>query len=84
MHSCDTERKENYSIPTTSTPNHHTQLCATTPASILNLHVPTILPPVGKEYMCFQKDVITAQSSRCIDSSIITNVVYSVISIDTF
>ena len=44
----ETEGKNNYSIPTTSIPNHHTQLFDTTSESILNLHTPTILPPVGK------------------------------------
>ena len=62
----ETERKYNYSIPTISTPNHHTQRIANTSSSILNLNTPTILPPVGKEYMCFQKDGKTAQAARCI------------------
>ena len=48
VQSCETSRKQDYSIPTTSTPNHHTQRFDTTSASILNLHTPTILPPVGK------------------------------------
>ena len=50
------QQETNYIIPTTSTPNHHLKRIATTSPSILHLHTPTILPPVGKEYMCFQMD----------------------------
>ena len=53
IQSCETARKQHYRIPTTSISNHHTQLVATRSSSILNLNTPTILPPVGKEYMCF-------------------------------
>ena len=42
------------------------------------------LPPVGKEYMCFQKNGKTAQSVRCIKSRIMTKLIDSVISTDTF
>ena len=42
------KQENNYRIPTTSTPNHCTQLFVTTSAIILNVHTPTILPPVGK------------------------------------
>ena len=48
IQSYETERKQNHSIPTISTPNHYTQCIATTSTSILNLNTPTILPPVGK------------------------------------
>ena len=48
IQSCEKAGKQSYSIPTTSTPNHHAQRIATTSASILNLHTPMILPPVGK------------------------------------
>ena len=84
IQSCKIVRKQNYSIPTISTPNHHVQQIAYTPGSILNLHTRTILPRVGKEYMCFQKDGKTAQSARCIKSRIMTEVIDSVLSIDTF
>ena len=55
IQSCDTPKKYIYIILTISTPNHHTQRIATTSSSRLNLNTPTILPLVGKEYMCFQK-----------------------------
>ena len=48
IQSCETAKKQNYSIPTISTHNHHSQRIATTSSSILNLHTSTILPPVGK------------------------------------
>ena len=76
-------KNKNYSIPTISTPNHHTQRIDTTSSSILNFNTPTILSPVGKECMCFQKDVKTAQAIRCIKSRIINKVIYSVLLIDT-
>ena len=41
------QQEKNYIIPTTSTPNHNPQHINTTPASMLNLHTTTILPPVG-------------------------------------
>ena len=40
--------KKSYSIPTISTPNHHSQRMSTTSSSILNFNTPTILPPVDK------------------------------------
>ena len=43
-----------------------------------------ILPPVGKEYTCFQNDGKTAHVAKCIKSRIMTKVVDYVLSIDTF
>ena len=37
-----------YSIPTTSTTNHHAQRIAAISTNLLNLHTTTKLPPVGK------------------------------------
>ena len=42
-----------------------------------------ILPPVGEEYMCFMKEGKSYQAARCIKSSIMTNVIDFVLSIDT-
>ena len=84
IQSCEKPRKQNYSIPTISTPNHHSQRISSTSSSILNLNTPTILPPVGKEYMCFMKEVKSVQAARCIKSSIMTKVIDYVLSIDTF
>ena len=51
IQSCETARK-NYIIPTIFKHNRHTQRIDTTSSSILHFNTPTILPPVGKEYMC--------------------------------
>ena len=78
------KKKKSYSIPTTSTPNHHAQIIAATSASLLNLHTATKLNPVGKQYMCFQNDGKTAQAAKCIKSRIMTKVIDCVILIDKF
>ena len=48
MQLSETQRKENYRIPTTSTPNHHAQRISATSVSLLNLHTTMKIPPVGK------------------------------------
>ena len=73
-----------YSIPIISTPNHRSQRIASTSSSIINLHTPMILTPVGKEYMCFMKEGKTDQAARCIKSRKMTKVIEYVLSIDTF
>ena len=77
-------QKKIYSIPTISTPTHYSQRIATTSSSILNFNTPTILPQVGKEYMCFMKGCKSDKAARCIKSRIMTKVIDSVLSIDTF
>ena len=67
-----------------STPNHHSKRIASIPSSRLNFNTPTVLPPVGEEYMCFMKEGKSDQAARCIKSRIITKVIVSVLSIDTF
>ena len=57
---------------------------STTSASISNLHTTKILPPVGKEYMCFMKEGKYDQAARCIKSSIMTKVIDYVLLFDTF
>ena len=47
-------------------------------------NTPTILPPVGKEYICFLKEGKSDQADRCIKSRIMTKVIDYVLSIDTF
>ena len=44
----------------------------------------TILPPVGKEYMCFMKGGKSDQTAECIKSRITTKVIDSVLSTDIF
>ena len=76
IQSCETPKSQNYSISTISTPNHHPQHITSTSSSTLNFNTPTILPQVGKEYMCFMKEGKSDQAAR--------EVVDSVLSIDTF
>ena len=71
--------KKNYSIPTTSTNNHHAHRISDTSVSLLNLHTTKKLTPVGKEYMCFHNDGKTAHSSKCFKYRITTKVIDSVL-----
>ena len=64
--------------------NHHVQSIPTKYTIVLNLHTTTGLNLVGKEYMCFQNDGKTDQAARCIKSRIMTKLIDSVLSIDTF
>ena len=84
IQSCETVIKQNYSIPTISTPNHHAQLFAATSVNFLNFHTTTILSPVGKEYIGFHNNCKNSQASKCIKPRIMTKVIYYVIYIDTF
>ena len=77
--SCETQRKQNYSIPTTSTPNNHAQHISAMSVSLLSLHTTAKLTQVGKEYMCFQNDGKTAQADKCVKSTIITKVIYYIL-----
>ena len=78
------DTKTNYNISIVSTPIYHTQHIASTSSSIFNSNTPTILPPVSKYYMCFQKYGKSDQATRCIKSISITKVIYLVLSIDIF
>ena len=51
---------------------------------ILNSKTPKILLFVGKEYMCFMKEGKTDQAATCIISRIMTKLIDSDLSIDTF
>ena len=84
IQSCETPRKQHYIIPIISTPNNNSQYIASTYSSRLNFNTPTILPPVGKECMCFMKEGKYDQAVRCIKSSIMTKVIAFFLSIDTF
>ena len=48
INSCETTRKQNYRIPTTSTPNHHEQRIDAMAVRLLNSHTTTKLPSLGK------------------------------------
>ena len=76
--------QKQFNITTISTPNHHSQRISSSASSTLTSNTPTILPPVGKEYMVFLKQGKCNQAARCIKSRIITKVIEYVLSIDTF
>ena len=59
-------QEKNYIIPTTSTPKYHTQHISATTVHSFNLHTTVKLPPVDKEYLCFQNNGKSVQSSRCV------------------
>ena len=84
MQSCETPRKRNYSITTTSTLNHHSQRFGAMEVLSFNLNTTTKLPPVGNEYTCFQIDVTSVQAAKCVKSKIMTYVIDYVVFINTF
>ena len=84
IQSCETKKEQNYNISTVSTPNNHSQRIDSTSSSRFNYNTPMILPPVGKEYICFMKEGKSDQAARCIKSRIVTKVIDYVLSIDTF
>ena len=53
-HSCVTPWKHNISVKAASTPPCLTPLITTLPLSPVELPKTTHLPPLGKEYLCFQ------------------------------
>ena len=58
-----------------STTNHHFQRIYSTSSSTSTFNTPTILPLVGKGYMCFLKEGKSDQAVRCIKSRIMTMVI---------
>ena len=74
------ETQKTINITTISTPNHNSQRISSTSSSTLASNTPTILPPAGKEYMCFLKEGKSYQASGCIKSSIITKVIDYILS----
>ena len=79
IQSCGTTKKQKFNISTISTPNHHSQRIASTSPSTLTSNTPTILPLVGKEYICFMKGGKSDQAARCVKSRIMTKVIDSVL-----
>ena len=49
-----------------------------------NLHTTAKLPPVGKEYMCFQIGGKSSQAAKCVKSRIMTKVIDCVPSVNIF
>ena len=77
-------RHKKINISTISTPNNHSQLISSMTSSTLTPNKSTMLPPVGKEYMCFLKEGKSDQAARFIKLRIMTKLIDYVLSIDTF
>ena len=44
----------------------------------------TELPPLGKEYLCFQVDKKSPHAVQCVKSRVLNKAIDSILSIDTF
>ena len=66
IHSCVTPRKQNISVQATSTPPRLTPLITTLPLLPVELPKTTHLPPLGKEYLCFQVDKKAPHAAQCV------------------
>ena len=84
IHSCVTPQKKNYSVQATYTPPFLTPLNTTLPIAPVELHKRTKLPPVGKEYLCFQKNSKSTHAAQCVKEPILNKAIDSILSIDTF
>ena len=77
-------KKNSYSIPTTSTPNHYAQRIGAMSVRLLNFHTTEKSPPVGKYCLCFHNDGKSVDASKCVKSRIMNKLIYCFILIDTF
>ena len=83
-HYCVTPRKQNISDQSTSTPPCLTTLINTLPLAPFELPKTTQLPPVGKEYLCFQVNRKYPHASQFVKSMVFNKAIDSILSIDTF
>ena len=84
IHSCVTPKRHNISVPATSTPPRLTPLITTLPILPAELPKTTQLPPLGKEYLCFQVDKKCPRAAQCVESRVLKKVLGSILSINTF
>ena len=61
-----------------------TPLITTLPILPIDVPKTTHLPPLGKEYLCFQVDNKYPHAAQCVKSRVLKNVIYSILSINTF
>ena len=83
IHSCVTPKRHNISVQSTSTPPCLTPLIATLPFLPVELPKTTQLPPLGKEYLCFQVDNKSPHAAQCVKSRVLKKVIDSILSINT-
>ena len=84
IHSCVTPQKHNISVQAKSTPPCLTPLINNLPLDPVELPKTTHLPPLEKEYLCFQVDSKSPHAYQCVKSMILNKAVDSILSIDTF
>ena len=65
-------------------PPRLTPLITNLPLLPVELPKTTHLPPVGKEYFCFQVDNKSPHAAQCVKSRILNKAIDSILSIDTF
>ena len=66
FYSCVTPQKQNISVQDTSTSPRLTPLSTTLPIALVELPKTTELPPVGKEYLCFQVNRKSPHAAQCV------------------
>ena len=84
IHSCVTPQRQNISVQATYTPPCLTPLITTLPLLPFELPKTTQLPPVGKEYLCFQVDNKSPHAAQCVKLRVLNKSIDSILSIDTF
>ena len=84
IHSCVTPQKQIISVQATSTPPRLKPLITTLPLLTVELPKTTHLPPLGKEYFCFQVYNKYPHAAQCVKSRVLNKVINSIPSINTF
>ena len=84
IHSCATPQKQNISVQATTKPPRLTPLITNLPLLPVELPKTTHLPPLGKEYLCFQVDKKSPHAAQCIKSRVLNKVINYILSINTF
>ena len=84
IHSCVTPWKQNISVKDSSTRPRLTPLITNLPLLPVELPKTTHLPPLGKEYFCFQVDNKSPHAAQCVKSRVLNKVIDSILYINTF
>ena len=84
IHSCVTPRIQNISVQATSTTPSFTPLITSLHLQPDELPKTTHLPPLGKEYLCFQVDNKSPHAAQCVKSRVLNKAIDSILSINTF
>ena len=84
IHYCVTPRKQNIIVQAKSTPPILTILITTLPLLPIELPKTTHLPPLGKEYLCFQVENKSPRAAQCVKSMVLNKAIDSTISINKF